>query len=64
MVNLGAVFWKQGKEDQAEQWYRKAADAGSTDAMSTLGALLWKQGKEDQAEQWYRKAADAGRRDG
>jgi len=56
----GAGEGKQGEEDQAEQWYRKAADAGDADAMFNLGALLRKQGKEDQAEQWYRKAADAG----
>jgi TPR repeat protein len=54
----------RGEEDQSEQWYRKAADAGDADAMVSLGALLRKQGEEDQAEQWYRKAADAGRRDG
>ena len=53
-----------GAGDQAEQWYRKAADAGDADAMFNLGALLAEQGEEDQAEQWYRKAADAGRRDG
>jgi tetratricopeptide (TPR) repeat protein len=49
-----------GGEDQAVQWYRKAADAGDVAAMVSLGALLKKQGKEDQAMQWYRKAADAG----
>jgi TPR repeat protein len=64
MVNLGALLRKQGKEDQAMQWYRRAADAGDADAMHNLGALLGEQGEEDQAEQWYRKAADARRRDG
>ena len=58
------LLGEQGKEDQAVQWYRKAADAGDPDAMFNLGALLAEQGKEDQAEQWYRKAADARRRDG
>jgi len=51
-------------EDQAVQWYRRAADAGDTNAMYSLGALLAEQGEEEQAGQWYRKAADAGRRDG
>lgn len=50
----------EGEEDQAVQWYRKAADAGNVAAMVSLGALLRKQDKEDQAMQWYRKAADAG----
>jgi TPR repeat protein len=64
MVNLAALLRKQGEEDQAGQWYRKAADAGNADAMYNLGALLAEQGEEDQAGHWYRKAADAGRRDG
>jgi tetratricopeptide (TPR) repeat protein len=51
---------EQGKEGQAVQWYRKAADAGNVAAMVNLGTLLAEQGEEDQAMQWYRKAADAG----
>ena len=58
------LLGEQGRQDQAEQWYRKAADAGDAAAMVNLAALFRKQGKEDQAGQWYRKAADAGRRDG
>jgi tetratricopeptide (TPR) repeat protein len=58
------LLGEQGKQDQAEQWYRKAADAGDADAMVNLGALLAERGEEDQAGQWYRKAADARRRDG
>jgi tetratricopeptide (TPR) repeat protein len=58
------LLGEQGKQDQAEQWYRKAADAGDADAMVNLGALLAERGEEDQADQWYRKAADARRRDG
>jgi tetratricopeptide (TPR) repeat protein len=59
-----ALLGEQGRQDQAEQWYRKAADAGDADAMVNLGALLAERGEEDQAGQWYRKAADARRRDG
>ena len=58
------LLGEQGRQDQAEQWYRKAADAGDADAMVNLGALLAERGEEDQAGQWYRKAADARRRDG
>src|SRR6202042_3988336 len=57
------LLGQQGEEEQAVQWYRKAADAGNADAMVNLGALLAERGEEDQAVQWYRKAADAGRRD-
>jgi hypothetical protein len=28
MVNLGVLLKDQGKEDESEQWHRKAADAG------------------------------------
>jgi Tfp pilus assembly protein PilF len=31
MHNLGALLGEQGEEDQAEQWYRKAADARRRD---------------------------------
>ena len=60
----GSCSASRAKQDQAEQWYRKAADAGDADAMVNLGALLAERGEEDQAGQWYRKAADARRRDG
>jgi len=40
--------------------YRRAADAGSSDAMFGLGYLVHSQGNADQAEWWYRKAAEAG----
>jgi len=52
---------EQGEPDQAEQWYRKAADAGNTNAMVNLGLLLRKRGQADLAEQWWRRAADAKR---
>jgi len=54
------LLGEQGGEDQAVEWYRKAADTGNVAAMVSLGALLRKQGKKDQAMQWYRKAADTG----
>ena len=57
------LLGQQGEEEQAVQWYRKAADSGDVAAMVNVGALLRKQGKEDQAMQWYRKAADAGNAD-
>jgi TPR repeat protein len=51
MVSLGALLRKQGQEDRAMKWYRKAADTGDADAMVNLGALLAEQGEEDQAVQ-------------
>jgi TPR repeat protein len=60
MFNLGLLLCKRGKDDEAEEWYRRASDAGDTDAMTNLGILLEDQGNAAEAEEWYRKAADAG----
>ena len=56
---LGDQSW-QGKQDQAGESFRKAADAGDTDAMVKLGYLLMGWGEQNEAEQWFRKAADLG----
>ncbi|CAM3464577.1 protein kinase domain-containing protein [Stackebrandtia soli] len=59
MVNLGSMAQKQGDLDEAEKWFRKAAEAGHTGAMVDLGLLVWER-DIDSAEGWFRKAADAG----
>jgi TPR repeat protein len=59
MGSLGVLLATQRKNAEAEQWYRKAADAGRTSAMFNLGVLLREQGKDAEAGQWFRKAADA-----
>ncbi len=49
---------------QAEEWFRKAAEAGHVRAMDSLGLLLRREGRspEELAEsvQWFRRAADLG----
>jgi TPR repeat protein len=45
---------------EAEQWFRSAADAGSPRAQFDLGFLLAERGEVAEAEQWLRKAAAAG----
>jgi TPR repeat protein len=42
---------------EAEQWFRRAADAGSHIAQFNLGVLLGGRGEITEAEQWLRKAA-------
>jgi TPR repeat protein len=42
---------------EAEQWFRRAAEAGSHLAQFNLGALLVQRGKPEEAEQWFGKAA-------
>lgn len=51
----------------AEEWYRKAIDAGNVEAMVNL-AYCYEYGlgverDEAQAEEWYQRAADAGNAD-
>lgn len=50
--------------EQAEQWFRKSADAGHPSAMIRLGHLLGREERnpEELAEsiQWYRRAAELG----
>jgi len=38
MSMLGILLTKQGKNAEAEQWYRKAADAGQVNGMYNLGS--------------------------
>ena len=38
MFNLGVLLGEQGKDDEAEEWYRKAAATGHARAMSTWGS--------------------------
>src|SRR5512134_982153 len=50
--------------ENAEQWYRKAAENCSPDAQSTLGNL-YRSGEgvprnDAEAAKWYRKAAEQG----
>ncbi len=61
-LNLGLLLSRQeGREDDAEQAYRQALDAGGTRAWMSLGDLLSRQvGREDDAEHAYRQALHAG----
>jgi TPR repeat protein len=61
---LGRAYHGAKRYDEAMEWYRKAADAGSTAAMSNVG-FLHAYGDEAEidyreARKWYEKAADAG----
>lgn len=57
----GLLSIQAGRAGEAEEWFRKAAEAGSTVAFFNLGLLLSGQvGREGEAEEWYCKAADAG----
>ena len=49
---LGVLRDQQGNTAEAEHWWRKAAEAGDTDAMHNLGVMLYNQGKITHAEHW------------
>jgi hypothetical protein len=64
MYNLGLLLQQRGGAGdlaEAEDWYRRAADAGITGAMYDLGVLLERRGGDGdlaQAEQWWTRAAE------
>jgi uncharacterized protein len=60
MLNLGLLMRERGELGEAETWWRRAADAGTSEAMFNLGLLLHERGELGEAETWYRRAADAG----
>ena len=48
------------------EWLRRAAEAGSVDAMMALGSYFWQETEDlgfDEGMKWYRRAAEAGNAD-
>jgi TPR repeat protein len=54
------VLAQQGRIEEAEQWWRKAAAAGDHAAEFELGILLIHRGELGEAEHWLRQAATIG----
>ena len=57
--------WRDGRgvlpdDEQAELWFRRAADVGYDFAQYALGKLLQSQNRAGEAVSWYKKAADQG----
>jgi TPR repeat protein len=57
MVELADRLRETGRSEEAEDWYRRAADAGYDVAMVKLADLLRELGRDDEADQWHRRAA-------
>jgi TPR repeat protein len=57
---LGYAAYQSKNLLVAELGFRKAADAGDSNAMYNLGVLLEERSELGEAETWYRRAADAG----
>ncbi|MGW7126585.1 tetratricopeptide repeat protein, partial [Streptomyces sp. NPDC054901] len=58
--NLGILLTETGRNEEAVELFRQAADAGDTEAAVNLGVLLAQLGRNEEAEEMYRQAADAG----
>ncbi len=64
LYERGQAFAEAGNYAEALEWYLKAAEAGSAEAMRKIGGL-YREGNgvepdNRKALEWYRKAADAG----
>jgi TPR repeat protein len=57
MFNLGRLAKVEGRLEEAEHWWRAAAQAGDPDAMNSLGVLLSNNKMLDEAERWWNMAA-------
>jgi hypothetical protein len=63
MVAVAHSLGNAGRADEAERWYRRAAEAGHPHEM-VLGKRLGAAGQSEEAEEWYRRAAEAGNPNG
>lgn len=61
---LGSAYDSGGglckSKDEAEKWYRKAAESGNVEAQNSLGSLLQERQKYAEALAWYERAAKHG----
>ncbi|QMU69608.1 CHAT domain-containing protein [Streptacidiphilus sp. P02-A3a] len=64
LFDIGAFHQQRlGDDERALVCYRRAAGAGSVDAMNNLGVLLKNRGQQVEAEVWLRRAAVTGDQD-
>ncbi len=54
------VLLAEQNSDEADQWFREAAEHGNVDAMYNLASSLASQGKTAEARQWFARAAARG----
>lgn len=60
MYRLARLYRKNGRPDEAERWFRRAAEAGHPGALYNLGNLAYEDGRHREAEHWLNEAAEAG----
>jgi tetratricopeptide (TPR) repeat protein len=62
MLSLAGFLRIRDAIDEAETWYRRAAETGFSSAMVSLAGFLHDRGAMDESETWYRRAAETGDR--
>ncbi|MFD5344773.1 tetratricopeptide repeat protein [Streptomyces anulatus] len=60
LLTLGRIEEEYGDEEAAEGWFRRAADAGSTEAAGRLGGLLFNRVDSAAAIPYLEKGAESG----
>jgi tetratricopeptide (TPR) repeat protein len=60
LLPLANILSEDGEHDTAEGLYRRAFDAGDTNAAWNLAVLLWETDRGDEAQQWVWRAAESG----
>jgi len=65
MVDLADLLTPRYEDDperreEAESWFRRAAETGDVEAMTALAQFLYHDDEQDEAAEWYHKAADLG----
>src|SRR5262249_39127610 len=61
MNRLGTLLMQDGRVDEAEVWYRRAAESDHRGAMYNLGLLLCRECRDDDgAVHWWSRAGAAG----
>ncbi|GAA2605571.1 hypothetical protein GCM10010411_44680 [Actinomadura fulvescens] len=56
--NYGVFLEEDGRLEEAERYYRSAAEVNFPATRNRLGCLLWNTDRGDQAERWFRRALD------
>ena len=62
-VNQGNSYYEEGNYEQAEKYWKMAADQGDIEAQYALGILYEDTGRADFSEKYYKMAADEGLKD-
>lgn len=57
---LGMIYYRKGKQNEAIKWYKQAANLGNLNACNKLGNILQQSGHCKDALFWYRQAALGG----